>query len=559
MDERVTSDEIRRLLCGYAVALEVADSLPPFVRMASRPRRWTLFEFLRRLPRFTVGTSTMATYHVRRSTTALIRRYDRLAATRGLTDDEQQACGLVKSFRDSLVEIRWKLLVPAFLVAAVAALQIAPWVVGFLAQDVAERMNRREWDTLIGALTRWVSSAMGADSFNDLLAEIGKAGPGGIMALLAMVVAAAYLVLRPLSPVFRIKRVLFNLAPTGHIDLAHTTTTWNAARSSGLYDLERALFGRLGVRAPREIDLDLWLSAAAAGAWLTWFSVGFLVQDLRDYREDLVIDVAATGVVVGFGVARAAWLIRTARSRRRPGEDVAEPAGFLALNAERIVEARSVVETAALGALLLVPPLFLYCPSVVWVRLVRERRDLERAARRTWGVNGRLPSNRIWPALGSTMLFGLIPAVPVAIHLTKLKRLQEPGVGSAGRTRAWLVPVLAAATAFLWFDSVYVLDYSPRWWGTAFALNYIAFAVAFGAVQHEQNALVRHVGKPLPCDDPSLAPKPAARPERAGAAVWVPDPTGPYRGTVPMPPQSIASPHYSFGTAGSGHDNGDPG
>jgi hypothetical protein len=53
------------------------------------------------------------------------------------------------------------------------------------------------------------------------------------------------------------------------------------------------------------------------------------------------------------------------------------------------------------------------------------------------------------------MLLWLVPPVPLAIHLTHLMRLQPLGVGSARRTRAWLVPLTTAVTLLVVFDVLY--------------------------------------------------------------------------------------------------------
>ncbi len=168
-------------------------------------------------------------------------------------------------------------------------------------------------------------------------------------------VAAGYLVFRPLSPAFRVKRTLFNLAPTGRVDLARTTTTWNAARSVGLYDLERGLFARLGTRAPDEIGLDIGISAAA-GAAVAWFAFSMIGQFMRPYPGSdpwtFADGTVFLGIAVVLTVARAGWLAQTARARRRTTGTDNRPAGYTVPHAERVVETRSAFETAALGPLL---------------------------------------------------------------------------------------------------------------------------------------------------------------------------------------------------------------
>jgi hypothetical protein len=514
MNDQVTAEEIRQLLLAYAVALDAADSLPPVVRIAARPGRWTLFEPLRRLPRLTVGTSTMLTYHVQRSTAALARRYARIAATRGLTEEDERASRLVRTFRESLPEVRWKLIVPGLLVAALLAVQVVLGVVArsvySLTNGLARPLSGPQREQLAAALKRTLSSVLGAEALGDLLNEVVHAGLPGLLTLAGTVVVAGYLVFRPLSPAFRVKRALFNLAPTGRVDLARTTTTWHVARSVGLYGLERDLFARLGARAPDEIGLDIGISVAAAAA-VAWFAFSWIAQLMGPHPGSdawtFAAGTALLGIAAVLTVTRAGWLAQTARARRRTTCTDNRPGGYAVPHAERVVETRSVFETAAFGPLL---PLlyhllfFLPLPSPPWVRLVRERRTLDRA------------SPGLWPAVGSAVLLWLIPPLPVAIQLTRLARLQPSGVGSARRTRWWLVPLLAAGMIAHWLDFV-VADRYPAWLGLAIVGQYATLAVAFAAVQREHNALIRSVGTPLPGDDPLWTADPQV--QRTGDAV----------------------------------------
>jgi hypothetical protein len=520
VNEQVTAEEIRTLLRAYAVALDAAESLPPLVRIASRPRRWTLFEPLRRLPRHTIGTSTMVTYHVQRSTTALMRRYARIKATRGLTDEDERASGLVTTFRESLAPVRWTLILPALLIAALVTIQIVlgvvAWLVEFLTYGSIPRLSGDQQERLSASVKRVLSPILGPDAFSDLFTEIGKAGLPGVLTLTGTVIAAAYLVFRPLSPAFRVKRTLFNLAPTGSTDLAHTTTTWNVTRSGRLYDLERTLLIRLGARPPNETAMDIWLGAIAT-AGLTGIVLPWFVGNTLATPESIGFGITALGFAAGLAVARGVWLWQTTTARRRGAGTADPPVGFVAPHSQRVVEARSVVETASLGALsnmLTFLLFFIGLPSPVWVRLIRERRDLERAQRRAYGTSGRLPSRRVWPAIGSAMLLWPIPPVPVAIHLTRLIRLVPPDVGSARRTRAWLVPLLVAATPLPYLDLFYLAANDSRWVFVTLLPTWAVFALAFGAVQHTHNTLIRHIGTPLPCDDPLWKPERTAEEQR---------------------------------------------
>jgi hypothetical protein len=95
----------------------------------------------------------------------------------------------------------------------------------------------------------------------------------------------------------------------------------------------------------------------------------------------------------------------------------------------------------------------------------------------------------------------LFPPIPVVVHLTRLARLQPPGVGSARRTRAWLTPFAIAAMLLLCVGP-FVGPFQPIRIELIVIAYGTAFGVIFGAVQHEHNALIRHVGTPLPYDDP---------------------------------------------------------
>ncbi len=526
MNDPVTADQVRRLLQAYEVALDTADSLPPFVRVASRPRRWTVLEPLRRLPRPTIGTSTMVTYHVQRSTTALTGRYARIAAVRGLTDEDEQADALVRRFRESLPAIRWKVALVALVVTSLVTLRLTLILIshsvallgfGLRLQPISDAQR----DRISADISHLTSLAVfDWSSITDMLNEFGKADITELLLIAATLLATMYLVFRILSPAYRMMRMIFNLATTDNVDVRHTTMTWNTGRSIGLYQIEREVFARMDARSPTDVDLDLWVSAAAAVSVL-WFLLAALAADLRGFSEDRGLDVAAAGSLASLAAARAVWLIRTARSRRRRISSVAAPAGYVAPFADRVVELRSLLETVAVAGFF---AFWWFFPSPVWVRLVRERRDLLRAQQRSRGrMRRRL---RGWgglaPAIGSAILLVLLPPVPVTIHLWKLARLQRPG-GSAKRTMWWATPTITAATVLFWFGFYYPPLASSVWVEVHLLPVAAAVAVVFGAIQHQQNTIIRQNGRPLPADDPGWGAEPARKsdivPDRL--PVWI--------------------------------------
>ena len=439
-----------------------------------------------------------------------------MAATRGLTDDEKQANELAKIFYRSLAAPRWTLIIAAgliavFVVSRIIAVPVTKAAAGAL-KWMSGQIDTGGVTAEIDAIIRSVSSVPTAGSFMDLFAQFGKAGAAELVALIATIAVVAYLVLRPLSAAFRVKRIIFNLAASGKVDLDRTTATWNIPRSVGLYQCEQAAFSRLGARAPREFNLDLWVSVVPAGVllWASW--PGVIIE--RGQRGGLfwVLGVMLAATLAG---ARIAWLVHSGRLRRRTMSPLDPPAGFrLPTGANAVVEARSVIETASLG---LVSSVLLWglplnkhfvVPSPVWVRLVCERREFERALKPSTGRWQRVPRADVWLALGSAILLWVVPPIPLAVHLTRLSRMQPAGVGSARRTRSWLVPLAAAVTVLVVLAHVDAMstDHPSAVASALLAFTHIAafamFTTAFAAVQHEHNALAAHVGEPLPFDDP---------------------------------------------------------
>jgi hypothetical protein len=515
MNQPVTTDEIRQLLLTYEHALDAADSLPSVVRIASRPRRWTVLEPLRRTPHLTVGSATMVLYHVQRSTAVLARRYARIAATRGLADEERRSAELVTSFRESLPGIRWRFIVPSAALAIIIAVRLflreipsdlSPLALGLShalkLTDLQRRQLSHDVDHLASAMT------FDASSITGILDEIDNANGAELVVLTVVLLGAAYVIFRPLSSAFRIKRLVFNLATNAAVNVQCTTTTWNSVRSTGLYELERDLFGRLGGRPPHEIDLDLWVSAAGA-VFPAWLLVSYYSEDLKDYPYNRGFDVAILGIVVGLATCRGIWLLRTARARRRKIDRSDPPAGLVVPNASQLVETRSVLETASLAGIFAIFAIFaiFLLPSPIWVRLVRERRDLIWGQKRTQGQSPRgLRAGGLWPALGSAILLVIVPPLPIALHLRQLGRLRTSSARRPGSTPWWTVPLIPAATAFLIFELTSpepALETTVTWSGISLLTLAAAYFVTMGRIQRQQNLVIRALGTPRPDDDPN--------------------------------------------------------
>jgi hypothetical protein len=149
-----------------------------------------------------------------------------------------------------------------------------------------------------------------------------KSGPLLSIGLVFNLTLMLYVVLRPLVPSFRLKRMLFNLYPDISGYMASTTARWHVPRSTGVYGIEAQVFDELGLPLLREVPFDLILGAGFAVLWMAalllpfvQFRVGFGV-DWKDLRI-LSPQNAFYGSLLSL---RIAWLIRTWRRRQRAPE-----------------------------------------------------------------------------------------------------------------------------------------------------------------------------------------------------------------------------------------------
>jgi hypothetical protein len=91
---------------------------------------------------------------------------------------------------------------------------------------------------------------------------LSRVGPGRSRRLLFMLALAAYLVLRPFVPAFRLKaNAAQPVCPSPPAIPA--TSRWSVSQATGVYERERQVFTELGVRPPREVPFDLLVPAVA--------------------------------------------------------------------------------------------------------------------------------------------------------------------------------------------------------------------------------------------------------------------------------------------------------
>ena len=153
----------------------------------------------------------------------------------------------------------------------------------------------------------------------DVLDALVHARVTDIGLLIVAFSLAAYVVLRPLSPAFRLSRMLLNLDGSYDEWRDRTTARWHVARSAGVYARERRVFAQLEAAPPREVPWDLIVHALLLAA-----PIVLGVQVLTTIGDESFLPEYPQAVVAGavslFAVAavRAAWLVRTWRRRLGP-------------------------------------------------------------------------------------------------------------------------------------------------------------------------------------------------------------------------------------------------
>ncbi|GIG21434.1 hypothetical protein Cch01nite_21580 [Cellulomonas chitinilytica] len=355
-------EEVRALLAQYARVVRAAEEVHGLVWVRTRPPGTAACARWWRLPRPTVGLRILVVRHVTRSVDTLSRAYARRAALDELDEQGVRTRQMVADYRAALPPIPWKTVVA---LSALAGLLVTRALVGAgvdLAAHVL-RVNAPAGEQQ-EALTRVVdglvtfSTTFSPAGLVDQLAGAGQVGLAGVLVLAVLLLVAAYVVLRPMSAVFRVKRMLFNLCDDP--DLRRTASTWHVPRAVGLYAHERSVFGAAGCVVPAEPSLDLALGLL--GAFLTCgFVLRLYVFDPETDRLLLFRDGAAPGdygvvlLVLLLAGARVVWLLRAMRSRRAgttPSDGVSdvEPSIVVLAATARLVERRSPLEVFGLLA-----------------------------------------------------------------------------------------------------------------------------------------------------------------------------------------------------------------
>jgi hypothetical protein len=355
--------EIRELLGAYQEALAIAGELPLFVpvRATQRRRHWLRRVFVLPRPRWLLRTILL--HHVIGVLDALDRRYHLRAAldTTDCYDATDQK--VVDHFRRSLPALHSARLAALLLISVLvvgqltlASLSIAADGGGVEASPAtgsnergvlidrtqeeagssrADTQHREQeptgqpspLETLSELMNYTLSAAMlDLGSSGRLLQSLLDADPVTFAMLVGFLALITYTVLRPFVPVFRLKRLVFNLHPDVRGYLRRTAAPWHVTHSTGTYNLEAATFQALGQQSPpTEKPLDLGVLAIppalftvvsavvglVAGRWAAELFVG-----AQSFVWGIGIALGLTALLGSPFIARLYWLLDALRQRR---------------------------------------------------------------------------------------------------------------------------------------------------------------------------------------------------------------------------------------------------
>jgi hypothetical protein len=426
--------QVPELLALYQKTMDAADDLRP-VPMVLWKRRGRLHYLP--CPKWLVRHFIVR--HVRLSLTDLSRRYSGRAALGQAALGEQHDRKAVRDFQESLPPDRQKVYL-ALLIAGIA-LVVPP--LGSAAVSMVNKLAKLAagattpagaggWQShFLGAVVRLDPAAMykyGSDglgkvtslaiadapSMDEAASTLAHGGPLKFGVLTLCVALCVYMALLPFGPAFRLKRMLFNLAPEPKGRHRSVVTRWSVSEATGLYESEHRVFAQIGARPPKEFPFDLAVSALAMALLLAYCGLLFLGGVIARPEHRTVGGLAALGAACLLIpiLVRVGWLYQTwwrrqlGRSRpRMPYEigirggsavaTVENPIGwrllfslvlFIFVAGSALLSARSdgrglayASGTALLFGLLLSQPALLFITLPWWHRMNRELRDLDRS------------------------------------------------------------------------------------------------------------------------------------------------------------------------------------
>lgn len=304
---------IRPLLVAYANTLDVIDGLPVVPMVAtgwhwlSRPNAPV------RLPRVSWTLRSLTLWHMDRVLAGVERALRRRSAIGTAQDGEAEALSAVTEFRASLPSRSRAVRLGVLVVAAL--------LLGRLLAALPPLGRNTDFHTT-GPLDQLFDSTLGtlqlsADSIGSAVDTLFQASPAALAAAAVLLILSLYLLLRPVSSAFRLKRLLLNLYPDAEGRRKTTPATWSVSRSAGAYLLEQETFAAFGARVPSEPPLDLLVALPVPLLGLTVCAVAIGAQASE---PNALVGVPLAGLValLFYGapaIFRLAWLAAAWRAR----------------------------------------------------------------------------------------------------------------------------------------------------------------------------------------------------------------------------------------------------
>jgi uncharacterized RDD family membrane protein YckC len=268
--------------------------------------------------------------HVKRTIAALERRYAMQLAVGEAGPTERAELERIREFRQAL---------PRVLIGGVAITSVFTAVSSFGLAALKRLADAVDLNDRLMEVHAYVAESNSA---------IEEAALGLMLTPLALAIVAA-----PVVASFRLKRGLFNGYPAVAANARQPASEYDA-RSTGVYELERAAFERVHAPPPKEFPLDLAVVALPiASVVAVYVGLGTVVVDDREAGGGLIFVVwlALSAMLVGAVIAHKR---RVARERVTPGL------------ARARTSAPASIRTRARAQLADLPPLFGICIPL-WV------------------------------------------------------------------------------------------------------------------------------------------------------------------------------------------------
>jgi hypothetical protein len=417
-----------------------------------------------------------------RTLVALEQRYQARQALETLSTTQVREWKACASFRKSLPPTHLPRLVLALAILAIFANH---WVIRLASRWVAvlsvgelpglSESQTRELQRTTASLLK--SADLDSGSVLDAAGQLADLNPVALLILTASMLFGGYLVARPLVPAFRLKRQLLGLADQTKLGVADTAASWYVTKAVGSYDLERAVFARLGEQPPREPPFDLVVLAIPLAVLVVPLVPMLVAVGAKD--NDWGAPLTYTAVPIVFAALRYGWLWNAWRGRRAAPSRLSQPLVSIGRLTRQPVESRPPTEA---GWWLVLSPYFNYIGIPAWYRLAMSADRLrgEAAAR-----NGR-SARRGNPEL-SALAFYFASPVTILVHLWRLSALHQP------RIRRWH-RLGTAITALLLLASL-VLQFV---WVAVAVVPLLLLVLSMSAIQWSQNRLTAELAVPLP-------------------------------------------------------------